>query len=298
MVKVTNMEEMGVVTLSTLQPRVGFPVTATLTDPDNITADSLSWQWYRALEASISITDINFTTFDPATLPADECDDTNTGNCPIKGATSAAYVPMDGDVGANGNSLTAVATYTDGNGDGKDYAATASAHNVLENTINDAPVFPDMDSEMEGRQTAQERSVDENVPVAFGGNELTLLVRNIGAAVTATTDDGGDLTYSLGGLDAASFSIMRDSGRLQTKAVLDKETKDTYTVTVTATDSFGTSSTITVTIKVGNVDEMPELVGEAPEEYAENGTSAVATFRATDPEGKSDRTWTLLAGAN
>ena len=29
-VKVTNMEEDGVVTLSTLQPRVGFPVTATL----------------------------------------------------------------------------------------------------------------------------------------------------------------------------------------------------------------------------------------------------------------------------
>ena len=47
-VKVTNMEEdRNVVTLSTLQPRVGFPVTATLTDPDNITADSVSWQWYR-----------------------------------------------------------------------------------------------------------------------------------------------------------------------------------------------------------------------------------------------------------
>ena len=46
-VKVTNIEEDGVVTLSTLQPRVGFPVTATLADPDNVTADSLSWQWYR-----------------------------------------------------------------------------------------------------------------------------------------------------------------------------------------------------------------------------------------------------------
>ena len=31
-VKVTNMEETGTVTLSTLQPRVGFPVTATLAD--------------------------------------------------------------------------------------------------------------------------------------------------------------------------------------------------------------------------------------------------------------------------
>ena len=35
-VKVTDIEEDGVVTLSTLQPRVGFPVTATLADPDNV----------------------------------------------------------------------------------------------------------------------------------------------------------------------------------------------------------------------------------------------------------------------
>ena len=40
------------------------------------------------------------------------------------------------------------------------------------------------------------------------------------------------------------------------------------------------------------MDEMPDLEGEAPEEYAENGTAAVATFRATDPEGKSI-TWDL-----
>ena len=45
-VKVTNIEEEGMVTLSTLQPRVGFPVTATLADPDNVAADSVSWQWY------------------------------------------------------------------------------------------------------------------------------------------------------------------------------------------------------------------------------------------------------------
>ena len=295
MVKVTNIEELGAVELSTLQPRVGFTVTATLADPDNITADSVSWQWYR--EATISITEANFATFSPATLPTNECDATNTTNCSIKGATSAAYVPVVADVS---NSLTAVATYTDGNantGDGKDYAAVATGggNDVLANTINDAPVFPDQDTEMEGQQTAQKRSVGENVPVAFGGVLATEEVRNIGAVVTATDDDGGALTYSLGGPDAASFSIVRASGQLRTKAVLDKETRDTYTVTVTATDSLGASSTITVTIKVDNVDEIPALVGEAPEEYAENGTSAVATFRATDPRAsRSLGLWTAL----
>ena len=56
---------------------------------------------------------------------------------------------------------------------------------------------------------------------------------------------------------------------------------------MTAADSLRESSTITVTIKVTNIDEMPDLEGEAPEEYAENGTRAVATFTAEDPEGES-----------
>ena len=46
-VKVTNVEEPGTIELSTLQPRVDFPVTATLADPDNIVAGSVSWQWYK-----------------------------------------------------------------------------------------------------------------------------------------------------------------------------------------------------------------------------------------------------------
>ena len=35
-IEVTNVEEPGTVTLSTLQPQVGVPITATLTDPDTI----------------------------------------------------------------------------------------------------------------------------------------------------------------------------------------------------------------------------------------------------------------------
>ena len=41
---------------------------------------------------------------------------------------------------------------------------------------------------------------------------------------------------------------------------LDYETKDTYMVTVTATDSYQESATITVTIKVIDVDEPPEIM--------------------------------------
>ena len=265
-VKVTNIEELGAVELSTLQPRVGFTVTATLTDPDNVAADSVSWQWYRGADLQT----------DP--LPETECANADADGCPIKDATSDTYTVAAGDIG---KTLTAVAMYTDGNadeGDAKDDAVGEAANVVLADTRNKAPVFPDQDTEMDGRQTAQERMIAENTEsgMPIGVNDP------VGAM-----DEDTVLTYSLGGPDAASFSIDRTDGQLRTKAKLDKETKDTYTVTVTAADSLSESSTITVTIKVTNVDEMPDLEGEAPEKYAENGTGVVARFTAEDPEGES-----------
>ena len=254
-VKVMNIEEDGVVTLSTLQPRVGFPVTATLADPDNVTEGSVSWQWY---DGAITENELEVNV--------------------IEGATSATYIPVAGDVDVN-DTLWARAAYTDGNaneGDAKDVATVKAENSVLVDTRNKAPVFPDQDDEMEGRQTAQERTVAENTASGM----------DIGDVVIAEDEDT-NLTYSLGGPNAASFDIVRDTGQLQTKAGLDKETKDIYTVTVTAVDSLSVSSTITVTINVTNVDEMPDLEGAAPEEYAENGTRAVATFTAKDPEGES-----------
>ena len=48
------------------------------------------------------------------------------------------------------------------------------------------------------------------------GNRLN---RNIGSPVTATDADNETLTYTLGGTDAASFSIVSTSGQLKTKVV-------------------------------------------------------------------------------
>ena len=53
----------------------------------------------------------------------------------------------------------------------QDVAIDGSSDNnrVLADTRNKAPVFPDQDTEMEGDQTAQERSdPDENVPENWG----------------------------------------------------------------------------------------------------------------------------------
>ena len=103
---------------------------------------------------------------------------------------------------------------------------------------NTAPVFA------EG--TSATRTIAENTATGV----------NIGTAVAATDADNDTLTYSLSGTNAASFTIVSASGQLQTRAVLDYETKTTYAVTIIVSDSSLTG-TITVTINVTDIDETP-----------------------------------------
>ena len=65
-------------------------------------------------------------------------------------------------------------------------------------------------------------------------------------------------------------------------------------MTVTATDPSGLDDDIRVTITVTNVDEVPELSGASAVDYAEEGTGAVATYTARDPERAGTIEWTLL----
>ena len=104
------------------------------------------------------------------------------------------------------------------------------------------------------------------------------------------------MDYTLSGADADSFTITSD-GQIQvgagTKLDFEDKAKQTYMVTVKAEDSFGESATIMVTITVTDVDEEPEVMGEATAEYPENGTGPVATYTAVDPEGTAVK-WSLL----
>ena len=266
-VTVTNEEELGTITFSSLRPKTGIALTASLTDPDGGVTD-LEWSWSRA------------TDFDEDDRPM-----------------SATYTPVAAGIG---QTLTATATYRDNSlaADAADIMLVqAHPATTVADTDNKAPVFPDQDTETDGRQTAQERMVAERTDAGAPTPSGT----EIGDPVTAETDNtrtsGGVLvadvlTYTLGGTDAASFSIARDTGFLSTRAALDYEAKQSYAVTVTATDPGNLSATVDVTIKVTDVNEDPELTGEAPAEYAENGTTPVTTFRATDPEGE-DIVWTL-----
>ena len=131
-------------------------------------------------------------------------------------------------------------SYSDGEGSGK------SAESVAANPVRAAPennVAPSFPASENGA-----RSVPENTPAG----------RNIGAPVDATDTDANDtLTYTKSGTDHASFDIVSTTGQLRTKAQLNYETKSSYSLTVTATDSSGSTATKAVTVSVTDVNEPP-----------------------------------------
>ena len=77
--------------------------------------------------------------------------------------------------------------------------------------------------------------------------------------MSATDEDGGTLSYSLAGTDAASFRVVSTSGQLQTMAdiMYDYETKSSYSVTVRVEDGQGGSAIIDVPITLTDETEPP-----------------------------------------
>ena len=269
-VEVTNVDEMGTVTLSALRPQSQTAFNATLTDPDG--ADSnLKWQWAKASSRSGSYSDI---------------DD----------AIASSYTPQDGDVGSY---LRVTATYTDPEGSGKSAMARSAYKVQALRGANNAPAFPDQDADDPGDQsTAAMRTVAEN----------TASGQAIGDPLAAEDEDGDVLTYTLGGTDTDSFSIDWATGQLMTKGALDHETGGgTRTVTVRATDPAGVpqadpavddnSDEITVTITVTDVGEPPAVAGDAEvtfEELAGAIATPLGTYTGTDPDdGAPPPTWSV-----
>ena len=219
-------------TPDTNSDQVFHEVTITVTDVDEDGSLSLSSDHPRVgapLTATLKDEDTGHTNIE---WVWEKSDDGNTPWSAITGATSATYTPVADDMGDH---LRVNIEYDDKHG--ADKTLMAQARNAV--VANTTPEFSG---------TTTTRSVPENTPSG----------RNIGAPVTATDSDtgiGDELTYSLSGTNASSFSIVSSSGQLQTSAALDFETKASYTVVVTATDTANATDTITVTINVTDVSE-------------------------------------------
>ena len=249
-IEVLDGEDAGAVILSQRQPEVGIEVHATASDDDGgVTIKR--WRW--ELSDPVAVNNRAIPLFECKNLPDDE-----TWN-EISGASSAVYTPTVSDAG---RCLRTTAVYTDNIGNDDDEATGVLEVPVGQHGssgtdpasdggfVNAAPVFPDQDHHTEGDQSeTTTREIAENTEAG----------RSIGEAVSASDDDRDLLIYTLGGVDAASFSMMRYTGQLMTKADLNYEDRSSYTVVVTVTDPFGATDSIVVTISVTDEDDPAEI---------------------------------------
>ena len=147
-----------------------------------------------------------------------------------------------------------------------------------DNPANAAPKFPDQDADTSGDQSdSTMREVEENTKAGTA----------FGVEIEATDPTNDDLLiHTLGGDDADSFGINRNNGQLKTKDALNYEEKDTYSLTITATDPSGATDTIAVTINVTDANDDAVVTGDDTiDDYPENGTDPVASYSATDQDG-------------
>ena len=120
--------------------------------------------------------------------------------------------------------------------------------------------------------------------------ENSLANTDVGNPVTATDIDNDQLTYTLEGTDASSFSIVSTSGQIRTRSgvTYDYETTPSYTVIVKADDSNGGTATVTVTIDLTNDVNEPPLAPAAPRVTATPNTtdSLTVSWRAPSNTGR------------
>ena len=207
-VTVTNVEEPGMVELSSTGGKVGTPLTAALTD-DDIVMGPIEWLWSRV--------------------------DRATGNStPITGARSSSYTPVAADVD---NLLMVTASYTDGTGSGQ------SASDSITTPVADANAAPEFAAVTATHEVAENMPPGTLVgsPVTAtdpNGNNLTYRVSGVDAA-SFTVDDDGQLETS------ARFDYEAKSSYSVTITATDPEGLSgsiAVTVNVTNVDEGGMAS--------------------------------------------------------
>ena len=209
-ITVADINEEADLTLSSPQPLVSIPYTATHDDPDRII--SRSWSWHRSQNRY----------------------DWNV----IDGATSSTYTPGAGDINYY---LRATTTYEDTHGAGKVKESVSRRVVKRRAQDNDPPRFTDDGLTL---RFVAENSSHETV---------------VGAKVEATDPNDDDLVYSLVSTFNDRFEIDSETGQILVgrAANLDHEKTDEHLLMVEATDPATLNDTITVTVRVTDVDERP-----------------------------------------
>ncbi len=165
-IRVVNIDEAGVVSLSTLGPQMGVAITAKLADPDGGVTGA-SWQWLSYLGSQERA---------------------------IAGATDSSYTPTTAD---SGSRLQATVSYTDAHGSGK-YAVGPESHPVGDDS-NSPPVFAA--GAIVARQVAENTRADKNIgyPVTAtdpDNDYLTYSLSGTGSDMFGIVDSSGQIKTS------------------------------------------------------------------------------------------------------
>jgi Ca2+-binding RTX toxin-like protein len=165
---------------------------------------------------------------------------------------------VNGDVTLTGNpnyegkpSYSFDVTATDAAGNATTQTVTLAVNNLDEV----APVF-------DSGTTATATAIDEN----SGASQVVYDADAHDPALDGGPSD--PVKYSLGGTDAALFSIDADSGEVTLTSNPNYEAKSSYSFDVTATDAAGNATTQTVTLAINNLDEVAPVF--------DSGTTAAA----------------------
>ena len=252
-VTVTNVDEPGVLSLSSAEPQVGSPLTATLSDPDGV--QSTTWTWERSTSRSGPWADV-------------------TGA--FDRTTTSVYTPVTGDFGYY---LRATAAYTDGHGPNKTEVAVSTNSVLAAPVVNNPPAFT---------ETNPTRSIAENAQAdALVGGRVTATDPDQGNTVryefalpvpTLFTIDGGSGQIRVKTAETLDYETV-PSHIVTVKALDSSNASDTVQVTIEVTD-------------LNEPPVVRRSSGAGPFSIVENSGTDVGRFVATDPEG-GGVTWSL-----
>jgi RHS repeat-associated protein len=124
----------------------------------------------------------------------------------------------------------------------------------------------------------------------------------VGIPNSIDPDAADVLTYNIiSGNVAGAFVINPATGAISVAnpALLNFETTPSFALTVQVTDNHGAADTASVSVNLTNVNEAPTDIGLSANNIAENNTanSTVGILSATDVDGGSSFTYSLVAGA-
>ena len=304
-VTVTDRDEAGALPLSSTVPRLGTPLTATVTDPDGVTGTT-RWTSGSVLPAG----------------PVDEAQTLVRGPYLQSGTSSSVIIKWRTDeatdsvvrYGLDPDGLTLSATNS----------TSTTKHEVqLTGLSADAGTEEGTEFSLSNAATSPQGTITSikgtgkfsNEPIATLTFTLQEAAPEITSATTFTVDEGttavetldatdqdsaaADLAWSkAGGADAGQFTLST-AGDLAFAAAPDYENPDdadgdrTYEITVQVSDGDNTDpADIRVTLK--NVIELlTELTGPSSTDYAENGAVRVATYNASSEADRDGIAWQL-----